>query len=117
MKKQTTPEGKSKQIPIWSIKGPNWTWKKQAPNGACPMELATQALEDIWSKDDKMQDKIQKSWLKKGHDQPSLGLSIFASHSQMKTKGQHILVCSITALANAAHHKESNQLKRLAQKA
>lgn len=128
MKKQTTPKSRKVQAkqapkqspthpPTWSVKGPNWTWEKKAPHGACPMEIATQALEDIWSKDEKMQNKIKESWLHKGHDQPTLGLSILVSHDKMKSKGQHILVCSITALANAGHHKESNELRQLAQEA
>lgn len=98
----------------WTINGPNWLWKKRTSTLVCPMELATQALEDVWSKKPEIQGTIKSKYLCPGHDEAILGLTLKLTHSQMKTPAEEILVCSIKALANAGYYDEANELQELA---
>jgi len=100
--------------PTWKVSGSNWVWQKKAPANSCPMEMATQALEKIWSRKPEDQKRIKKC-LQSPTQAPSLGLTILVSHSKMKTKSEHILICSVTALANAGHYNEAKRLHNLSQ--
>jgi len=107
-------KNKPKKSPVtWTVKGPNWLWKKRAGVNQCPMELATLALEDVWSKDPNLQSDIKMRYLLNDDEEPTLGLTLLVSHSGMKDKGENILVCSVTALANAGYYNEANELQEL----
>jgi hypothetical protein len=113
--KHNTSREKTSHIPIlWHVKGANWQWDKKGTSNQCPMEIATQALEDVWSKDPNMQGIIKKRYLAKNQDTPILGFTMLVSHSGMKSKGDHFLICSVTALANAGFYCEANELQQLA---
>jgi hypothetical protein len=111
--RQSTAKASNKNYVTWSVRGTNWVWKKRASAKHCTMELATLALEDVWSKKPELQDAIKEKYLGSGHETPILGMTIEVKHSGMDKKSKPKTICSITALANAGFYNESQELSEL----
>jgi hypothetical protein len=88
----------------WKVSGSNWQEIIQAPVTACPMEIATSAVENIWTRPHT------------GENSPSVGFVLEISHERMKSEGEHVIVLSALVLANAGFHEESAELNRLWEK-
>lgn len=112
-KPNPNPRGKTTAIVTWTVQGANWIWKKRACKNACPMELATVSLEDVWSKNPEIQDYIKSKYLITKDDNLTLGLTMSVTHSQMKGETKGVSICSITALANAGYYNEAKELQQL----
>jgi len=84
----------------WQVQGANWKEQIQAPSTACPMEIATTAVERVWNRANLEEPA------------PSVGFVLEISHQNMKNPGEHIIVLSALVLANAGYHEESAELTR-----
>lgn len=97
----------------WTVHGSNWIWKRRLRSNHCPIEIATLALEDIWSKDPNNDQKIKQKYLKPNEQDPTIGLTLKISHSQIEKPEDQILVSSVVALANAGFYDDAKELEEL----
>lgn len=84
----------------WQVKGANWQEPIQSPTSSCPLEVATRAIEKVWSQESST------------GESPAVGFIMEISHEKMKSAGEHIMVLSALVLANAGFHEESADLNR-----
>jgi hypothetical protein len=109
---------KSKEALIdWKIKGPNWTYKIQAPEDCDPMEIFTQCLEAVWAdieswKLDYIQGQSLGAVKTDNNEYPKLSVLLVLENSRMTTKEEHFVVSTPLALANAGLHNEAARLER-----
>ena len=110
----------AQQTATWTVRGANWVWKSSAPIDKSPMEIATRALESFWHKNVHDLWDPDEAWkgtpkfdlhLAKG-ESASLGICLRVEHDKMENRqDQKILVCAVTALANAGFHHDAKRLR------
>jgi hypothetical protein len=111
--KALTNPPKGNNTVTWTVDGSNWTWKKRLRSNHCPIEIATLAIEDIWSKNPNHEQRIKQKYLNPNEEAPTVGLTLRVFHSQINKTEDQIVVSSVMALANAGFYKDAKKLEEL----
>lgn len=108
-------QGTSRQELLdWIVRGPAWVFLARRRADFCPVELATTAIESLWSDDD------GEAW-KSGREEDgqliidddakrSVSIALIVENSAMASRDEHIIIPSCLVLANAGFHAEADRL-------
>jgi hypothetical protein len=110
MPKMHKRKQKNSKTITWEVSGLNWVWTKSACPKSCPVELATQAIEEVWNNipPDSADPNSSHTTIEKA---PKLGLVLFIKNNLMKNEEETFMVCSQMALANGGFHHEAKKLQ------
>jgi hypothetical protein len=100
---------------LWTVHGINWRYKLLGSETNCPIEVATRAVELLWSSDptDLWKQLKETEELDVATDEdPSLGIIVMVENSLMHNKEEHLIVSTPIILANAGLHGEASRIQK-----